>query len=280
MCTSLPDSSKISNEKHENSLKSYNFDLDVKEIDKLFGILYEPDLTAFTDVFGYEREHITYKPLRRFAPYPVHQQLYMQQQQEQERRRQSLTSTVPNRITTASRDYHDAFKYRDPRFVYSDMFRSQIVRTVITFIDRYSNRLISTQNDSSEKCVVCMCNYQANQGLRELRCNHKFHRKCIDEWLVKSYICPVCRTDLTGTGKIFRGLAVLYHIWKEEGTVAEHNSMSTSLNFKLNENANNCKSENANSESNSCGKDNCSCGAEQNECVKLLSEKTPKNSGS
>lgn len=161
------------------------------------------------------REYIAYKPIRRFAPYPIHQQLFIRQQQEQERRRQSLL-TAPSQIATTSRNFFETCGSRDNRFKYSEGFRSRVVQKIITFVDSYSSRVLSDATDSSEKCIICMYNYQENQILRKLGCGHKFHRVCIDEWLIKSYLCPVCRTDLMGTGKTSKGLSVLYHIWKKE----------------------------------------------------------------
>ena len=28
------------------------------------------------------------------------------------------------------------------------------------------------------------------------KCNHKFHKKCLDVWLQNSYACPLCRGAL------------------------------------------------------------------------------------
>lgn len=45
-------------------------------------------------------------------------------------------------------------------------------------------------------CVICMSNYQKDEGVRELDCKHTFHKKCIDKWLKEgSVCCPVCRKN-------------------------------------------------------------------------------------
>lgn len=55
------------------------------------------------------------------------------------------------------------------------------------------------QKDSEllgETCVICMDNYKLNEGYRTLNCGHKFHKKCIDKWLLNGSVnCPICRKE-------------------------------------------------------------------------------------
>tara|TARA_B110000037_G_C16966559_1_gene443229 strand:- start:196 stop:900 length:705 start_codon:yes stop_codon:yes gene_type:complete len=54
--------------------------------------------------------------------------------------------------------------------------------------------LINTESDT--ECNICMDNYKYKQYKRILpKCNHVFHKKCIDNWLKKNSSCPVCRTE-------------------------------------------------------------------------------------
>ncbi|XP_064614555.1 E3 ubiquitin-protein ligase ZSWIM2-like [Liolophura sinensis] len=42
------------------------------------------------------------------------------------------------------------------------------------------------------QCRMCLRGYQVGQYLRKLPCKHKFHRDCIDPWLLHSHVtCPV-----------------------------------------------------------------------------------------
>lgn len=41
-----------------------------------------------------------------------------------------------------------------------------------------------------------MTNYKLGQDTRALPCVHKFHRKCIDEWIVRDRCCPLCRVTI------------------------------------------------------------------------------------
>ena len=47
------------------------------------------------------------------------------------------------------------------------------------------------------ECAVCLCNVEDGEEVRELRCNHIFHRVCLDRWVdYKHSICPLCRGSL------------------------------------------------------------------------------------
>jgi len=49
-------------------------------------------------------------------------------------------------------------------------------------------------------CMICMDKYKAREYKRIIpKCNHFFHKKCIDKWLKKKATCPVCRCDLLET---------------------------------------------------------------------------------
>lgn len=50
---------------------------------------------------------------------------------------------------------------------------------------------------SSADCVVCLENFNVGDKCRLLpNCKHSFHSQCIDSWLVKTPICPICRTSV------------------------------------------------------------------------------------
>lgn len=46
------------------------------------------------------------------------------------------------------------------------------------------------------KCTVCLDDYDDNSYVRQMECNHIFHKKCIDKWLLEyNYKCPMCRSE-------------------------------------------------------------------------------------
>jgi hypothetical protein len=53
------------------------------------------------------------------------------------------------------------------------------------------------------QCSICYEHLQPNEFLRKLKCNHEFHKKCIDKWLYTQfkdnrdeYTCPLCRQNI------------------------------------------------------------------------------------
>lgn len=58
---------------------------------------------------------------------------------------------------------------------------------------------ICTAADESLRCEVCLENYRRGERTRRLPCLHRFHAKCIDEWLHNATTCPQCRHDIHDT---------------------------------------------------------------------------------
>lgn len=45
-------------------------------------------------------------------------------------------------------------------------------------------------------CVVCLSSVIHGDQILELPCSHVFHLSCVEEWLKRSIVCPVCKRDL------------------------------------------------------------------------------------
>lgn len=45
-------------------------------------------------------------------------------------------------------------------------------------------------------CIICLDDMEKGDEIRTLRCMHKFHKSCIDDWLKRqnldTLICPIC----------------------------------------------------------------------------------------
>lgn len=50
--------------------------------------------------------------------------------------------------------------------------------------------------DAERRCSICLELFEAGQELRVLPCLHKFHAECIDPWLTRRSLCPVCKHNL------------------------------------------------------------------------------------
>jgi len=60
---------------------------------------------------------------------------------------------------------------------------------------------VTPSGSSGSTCGVCLVDFVNGDELRLLPCGHRFHRECIDHWLLQSStVCPVCKTDLRSEG--------------------------------------------------------------------------------
>ena len=41
-------------------------------------------------------------------------------------------------------------------------------------------------------CAVCLCEVEDGEEIRQLTCRHMYHKSCIDSWLRKRGVCPLC----------------------------------------------------------------------------------------
>jgi hypothetical protein len=57
----------------------------------------------------------------------------------------------------------------------------------------------NSKNDESnyvESCPICIVDYKTGDKVKTLPCLHKFHRECVDKWLLMKSDCPICKYDL------------------------------------------------------------------------------------
>lgn len=54
----------------------------------------------------------------------------------------------------------------------------------------------STGPTSNNFCSICIVDYKNGDKLRCLPCFHRFHQKCIDEWLIIKNECPLCKSAI------------------------------------------------------------------------------------
>ena len=60
-----------------------------------------------------------------------------------------------------------------------------------------SPRSRPVKNGTNDVCTVCLDEYAPGDVIRELECEHAFHKKCVDEWLTtKKSSCPMCKHSL------------------------------------------------------------------------------------
>ncbi|CDR94053.1 hypothetical protein, conserved [Babesia bigemina] len=50
-------------------------------------------------------------------------------------------------------------------------------------------------DEDTRRCAICLEEYEQDQRIRRLPCTHGYHKVCVDEWLGRSTICPICKFD-------------------------------------------------------------------------------------
>ncbi|XP_040198708.1 E3 ubiquitin-protein ligase Arkadia isoform X1 [Rana temporaria] len=52
------------------------------------------------------------------------------------------------------------------------------------------------EEDTEEKCTICLSMLEEGEDVRRLPCMHLFHQVCVDQWLITNKKCPICRVDI------------------------------------------------------------------------------------
>jgi len=58
--------------------------------------------------------------------------------------------------------------------------------------------LDTLSSSSTSDCAICLEKYIDGEELRVIPCTHRFHRKCVDPWLLQHHTCPHCRHNIIG----------------------------------------------------------------------------------
>lgn len=45
-------------------------------------------------------------------------------------------------------------------------------------------------------CAICMDDVIENELISKLRCLHRFHNPCLQDWMKIKQICPICKITL------------------------------------------------------------------------------------
>ncbi|CAK62503.1 unnamed protein product (macronuclear) [Paramecium tetraurelia] len=47
-----------------------------------------------------------------------------------------------------------------------------------------------------DPCTICYNDIEKFDKIRELKCRHQYHSKCIKKWLLSQKKCPICQTEV------------------------------------------------------------------------------------
>ena len=62
--------------------------------------------------------------------------------------------------------------------------------------ETYARREDENEN---ETCSVCLSQIETGEEAKRLGCKHVYHPACIDRWLERSRLCPVCKRDVSAS---------------------------------------------------------------------------------
>lgn len=125
---------------------------------------------------------------RRPTTYAVHESLYFRQMNEQERRRRHSIAAATAESSSQSDEASGDSNNEEFQFALVDFTMSTTSAVVA-----------ATEEDTTEQCIICINTIQLNETIRVLRCKHKFHKSCIDKWLISHLQCPICRQNVTAS---------------------------------------------------------------------------------
>ncbi|ORM40905.1 RING-H2 finger protein ATL11 [Babesia sp. Xinjiang] len=99
----------------------------------------------------------------------------------------------------------DEFQYGEPpRVFYDNMDSLDAVPELLGLPDDIISQFpvtdfdaaaAETWNEDAKQCSICLDAYEQDQLIRRLACTHGYHKGCIDEWLSRSTVCPICKFD-------------------------------------------------------------------------------------
>jgi len=75
----------------------------------------------------------------------------------------------------------------------NDLPNYTIIQNKIIKIKEYE---FNNELEHDDKCSICLENYLKRDIINELKCGHKYHDKCIDEWIITNINCPLCRLSI------------------------------------------------------------------------------------
>jgi hypothetical protein len=65
----------------------------------------------------------------------------------------------------------------------------------------YHNKVVVIEEISDELCSICLEplydkeDLENNKPVISLKCNHMFHKECLDPWVINHKCCPLCKRN-------------------------------------------------------------------------------------
>ncbi|PIN10359.1 hypothetical protein CDL12_17049 [Handroanthus impetiginosus] len=97
-------------------------------------------------------------------------------------------------VVTPSIDYYQLLNNIIQQPDHSDSIQAQ-QQTSTKHLKTTSVPEVKTSADQDEICVVCQdfLSQLEQDNIATLDCGHKYHKKCINNWLMQKNSCPLCK---------------------------------------------------------------------------------------
>ena len=67
---------------------------------------------------------------------------------------------------------------------------------------RYKKMKYNDEIEYDESCTICLDDFNRNEKILKLKCNHIYHEKCIKTWFTKKSNCPNCNNSFSSEDNI------------------------------------------------------------------------------
>nr|XP_033805856.1 E3 ubiquitin-protein ligase RNF181 isoform X1 [Geotrypetes seraphini] len=109
---------------------------------------------------------------------------------EEQYRRNALLELARTLLNTADLDLEIAGDFTDWDHRLPPPAAKQVVQSLP------SVTITPAQADKGLKCPVCLLEFEEEETVKKIPCEHLFHSACILPWLGKTNSCPLCRHEL------------------------------------------------------------------------------------
>ncbi len=77
---------------------------------------------------------------------------------------------------------------------YLEVLRNKALKKVINKIKLFT--IMEEHVRDGFECSICLEKFEINDQCREIKCKHRFHKDCVDDWLSINCTCPICRYNI------------------------------------------------------------------------------------
>ena len=71
------------------------------------------------------------------------------------------------------------------------------IKELVSYIPIFKVKEKEKSIDNSNKCSICLCEFEIGEEKSTLPCLHYFHFNCIEKWIKRKKYCPICKYQLS-----------------------------------------------------------------------------------